>query len=169
MLNAGWRVPSNGFLKINVDGSYRDADSVMGGGGLLRSSTSTWVGGFMLQARDGNPLMAEASAMRAGLLFSWDNDVRRLICESDCLELVKMVTDHVRAQVLIHGSILRDIWEVLDRDWQVHVCWCSRESNSAADWLARRGSWLSMEGLSVLAAPPPELDVIVLRDSLGLV
>lgn len=46
LLSIKWEAPPIGFIKLNVDGSVLEANSVMGTGGLLRSETGDWLKGF---------------------------------------------------------------------------------------------------------------------------
>lgn len=83
-----WNPPACGEVKLNIDGSFRDLEGVMGCGGILRDHHGVWMSGFMAMVRDGSALMAESRALRGGLQLAWARGHRKLQCETDSRELV---------------------------------------------------------------------------------
>lgn len=73
--------------------------------------------GFKSHAMNGNPFYAEALALCDGLRLAWERGFRKLICESDNLELVKTVQQGGSLITHAHGQILSDIRELLNRNW----------------------------------------------------
>lgn len=47
----------------------------MGGGGLLRDSKGTWIQGFVMHGTGGNVLLAEAKALKDGLILALEKGV----------------------------------------------------------------------------------------------
>lgn len=164
-----WQPPSPEFLKLNSDGSYREDAIVMGGGGVLRDSSGKWVNGFISQYLEAAScsFLAEALALRDGLRLAWDNSIRKLICNSDCKELIDAIADPSCASFHAHGWVLREIHALMTRNWRVELSWCCRDVNMVADCLAKRGSLLPVAGYSALATPSPELEVLLLKDIIG--
>ncbi|XP_057418918.1 uncharacterized protein LOC130713139 [Lotus japonicus] len=118
-LMARWRPPSAGFLKLNSDGSYKEDAQVMGGVGLIRDSLGKWICGFISTYREAtnSPFLAEALAMRDGLILAWERGVRNIICNSDCQELMQIARDSARAIHHVHGWVLTEIQNLLSRSW----------------------------------------------------
>lgn len=58
-----WRAPPVSSIKINTDGSFREEDGIMGGGGLLRDNNGAWRGGFMWCGLGGDLFTAEATTL----------------------------------------------------------------------------------------------------------
>lgn len=48
----------------------------------------------------------------------------------------------------------------------MNLFWCGRDGNMATDWLARKGSLLSVTGVQVVNVPHPDLEVLLVRDTL---
>ncbi|XP_057442373.1 uncharacterized protein LOC130734086 [Lotus japonicus] len=117
---------------------------------------------------NGSPFCAEALALRDGLRLAWERGFRKIICESDSLEVVKVVQHGGRFDTHVHGQILSEIGELLNRKWRVELGWVAREGNMVADWLAKQGSLLSLCGFNVVDVTPPGLGLLLLKDSLGV-
>ncbi|KAJ1421079.1 Ribonuclease H-like superfamily [Sesbania bispinosa] len=87
-----------------------------------------------------NPLMpsiqhvieAELIALMKGLHFAWENSFQKLICETDSLEVIHLITNYSEAMQSPFHDTLR-----LDRDWDVCVKHVFREANLVADRLAK--------------------------------
>lgn len=74
-----------------MDGSFLYTNSVIGLGGLVRSSTGEWLAGFSSNDGQGDALLAEILAVRNGLTLAWNLGVRKVICESDSLDTVSIL------------------------------------------------------------------------------
>ena len=86
----GWRPPENGVLKINTYAAI-DSDQCRGGaGGVARSSTSLL--GAWCKPHNGvtNPLIAEALALRDGVIVAKIRGFQHVVMEMDCLEVVDL-------------------------------------------------------------------------------
>lgn len=125
LLIAKWRPPPDGFLKLDVDGSYSQEHEVMGGGGVLRDHSGTWIAGFMSRKDAGTPFLAETWALLNGLVFAWDRGVRQVDCTSDNKELVQLLLAPSVLRDQIHAGVLRTILALMQRNWQVRVSWCA--------------------------------------------
>lgn len=112
--------------------------------------------------------LTEVMALRDGLRVAWEQGCRRLICESDCLELVRNLANVDWVSMHSHGGILREIRDMMGWSWKIDISWIAIEGNMVADWLAKRGSSLVSSGIHELALPPPELKILLLKDSLGV-
>lgn len=55
-----WHQPGEGFLKLNTDGSYKEASSQACAGGILRDEADRWIAGFKANLGCCDSLMAEA-------------------------------------------------------------------------------------------------------------
>lgn len=65
-----------GCVKLNTNENFLETVDSMGGGGLLRDNTGSWLGGFLWRKDGGSPFIAEASTLREGLLFAWNKGYR---------------------------------------------------------------------------------------------
>lgn len=88
---AAWQPPSNGKVKLNVDGIWHPTRNKMGGGGVLRDHVGRWISGFTSFRGQGAPFLAELLALDQGLQHTWNLGYRDVVCESDSLEVVTSV------------------------------------------------------------------------------
>ena len=86
-----WKPPPDSYIKLNSDGSSFGNPSTAGFGGLLRNADGDWIVGFSGYCGVVDNLCAELLALRRGLKLAWDYGYRQLICEIDCLEIVRLV------------------------------------------------------------------------------
>ncbi|XP_057426445.1 uncharacterized protein LOC130719864 [Lotus japonicus] len=143
---AFWRAPPAGEFKLNTDGVFDLTGARMAVGG--------------------NPITAEIGALKHGLVLLWNANIRKAICEVDCLEIVKALSEN-RYQFHELASELLDLKLLLDRDWCIELTHISRDANAAADCLAGMGGGLQCP-IEYLEAPPQQLAPILARDLLAL-
>lgn len=113
LLSMGWKPPTAGFVKLNTDGSFFDNGGAMGGGGLVRDSSGSWVAGFLFQEVVGSTFLAEALAFIHGLKFTWEHGAWKLLCKSDCKDLVQVIAYPKSARVHVHGAVITEIQHML--------------------------------------------------------
>lgn len=160
-MSDSWKPPPAGTVKLNVDGSFGGEPHRMGGGGVFRDSKGTWMGGFISFETGGNPLLAEATALRDGLECGWQRGFRNLICEVDCQELISSLGDQERTRFM---PVLQDINNWLLRDWIVVLQPVNRIANRVADRLARLGAESLQPGVHVWDNPQLEIMTLMLSD-----
>lgn len=160
-----WQGPSNGKLKLNVDGSFNISADLMCTGGLLRDALGKWNSGFSSVEGPGDALLAELIAVRNGLQHAWNEGVRLLLCESDCLEVVQLLTEGKDHSFHVHAGVIEEILQMAQRDWSIQFNHVMREANMCSDYLARNAArettrWKTWN------VPPPLLEDLLLHDSL---
>ncbi|XP_057425724.1 uncharacterized protein LOC130719098 [Lotus japonicus] len=116
----------------------------------------------------GNAFRAEAKALREGLQTAWNQGTQKLLCETGCKELVDILRDDHRVATHPQVILLQEIRSFMTHAWQLHLSWTPRESNQAADWLAKHSYRGSGMEITTLDAPGPELQVLILQDALGI-
>lgn len=112
--------------------------------------------------------LAEATTLRDGIQLAWDHGHRNSLCEVDCFDLITVLSDVESIRLHIHASALQEVHELLNRNWTTNLSWIHKEGNSAAYWLAKEGATFRIPGLRVVASLPPELDFLLLKDSLSV-
>ncbi|KAF3452991.1 hypothetical protein FNV43_RR03424 [Rhamnella rubrinervis] len=79
-----WLAPSNGYLKLNVDGGYQYHTSKMKSGGVISDENGDWVDGFIANTGKlggyANPTLAEVYGLLYGLKLA---EIRRHKIEMD--------------------------------------------------------------------------------------
>ncbi|XP_057451810.1 uncharacterized protein LOC130743585 [Lotus japonicus] len=163
-----WRPPQENFVKLNTDGSFREPKNCMGGGGILRDKAGCWIAGFTSLAHGGDPFVAEALGLKEGLLMAWNSGHRNISCDIDCDNLVILLEEGHLERVHHHPqvAILKEIMQLMARNWRVSISWIHRDGNSAADWLSKQGYNLSSPSTQAIHQLEQELQLILLRDSL---
>ncbi|KAJ1405719.1 Ribonuclease H domain [Sesbania bispinosa] len=151
-----WKAPPMGYAKLNIDGSFIFDSREMGYGGVLRDSEGTWQWGFSGLAEQGSVIEAELVALMKGLHFAWENSFRKLICETDSLEVVHLITNYSEEVQSPFHDTLRSLMMWLDRDWDVCVKHVFREANLVADRLAKLRN-RGVIGVSFWTIPPLEV------------
>lgn len=162
VVNLKWERPPPGKLKLNIDGSFREHEDVMGSGGVLRDEHGAWMCGFASHVCGGNAFLAETIALRDGLRLAWSKGIRDLICESDCKELLAAIEDTDTARFVLE---VQQIVELLQRNWSVSLRYIPRHCNGVADYLAKYFS--RPTPLTMMEEPWPDLQTLLLYDLVG--
>ncbi|XP_028775906.1 uncharacterized protein LOC114732739 [Neltuma alba] len=132
--------------------------------GVARDHDGAFVDGFMFKIGRGNSLHAELWAVLWGLKRSWELIWKRLIIETDCMEVIDLV---VSGWPDYHPDwhLLEEIKWWMDREWDVRLDWCSRDVNLAADTLAKK-PLLSAKGINFFCTPPRCIQSLVGTDAI---
>ncbi|XLS95417.1 hypothetical protein HN51_071425 [Arachis hypogaea] len=89
-----WVPPSEGAIKLNVDGSSRGNPGRAGCGGLLRDQDGNCITGFVSHIGFAGSIAAELVAIRHGLWLAWQFGYRKVECESDCMVALEIIHDN---------------------------------------------------------------------------
>ncbi|XP_024630926.1 uncharacterized protein [Medicago truncatula] len=108
-------------------------------GGVIRNSAGLYLSGFSGFIADSTDiLLAELSAIHRGLLMAADMELEDLVCYSDSLLSINLIT----GQASIYHSyavLIQDIRDLLvTHNFTVHHC--LREGNQCADFMAKLGA-----------------------------
>ncbi|MQM06758.1 hypothetical protein Taro_039590 [Colocasia esculenta] len=88
-----WLTPPQGRLKLNVDGAFNVTTNEAGGGGILRDHKGNMYCAFANCYKDlKSSLIAEALALRDGLLMCCNKGINDVQVETDSLNLLHIVT-----------------------------------------------------------------------------
>ncbi|XP_057445019.1 uncharacterized protein LOC130737284 [Lotus japonicus] len=137
----------------------------MGYGGLMRDSQGDWICGFHGFQAGGSALLSEARALKLGLQIAWDRGYKDVICNVDCRDLLRVLDD---PETWIFFPVLREIYELRMRSWNLTLSAINRDCNQPADWLAKKGASSPSMAICVLEAPPSTLEILILRDRLTI-
>ncbi|XP_057442323.1 uncharacterized protein LOC130734042 [Lotus japonicus] len=168
LLCNAWSPPPTNMVKCNSDGSFCDSNQRIGGGGIIRDHLGRWVVGCYSGEAGDSAFRAEAVAMRDVLQLAWEKGFRRVICDVDCAELASIITDEAASQRHAEFLVLGSIRQLLAREWNVRINCVHRESNIVADYLARRGAAARSSGAWVIESPDPDVEYLLLKDSLSI-
>lgn len=123
-----WVPPPPSVTKFNSDGAFNSSRSLAAFGVIARDSGGAahcWRAG---RSTAGSAIFIEAWALRIACATALEMNFAEVIFESDCLELVKAVTDGKGACPWEVNTMVEDINEWAKcRRWS--FVWCCREKN----------------------------------------
>jgi ribonuclease HI len=150
---------------LNVDGSCLGTPIRAGYVGIIRNSAGFFLTGFSgFIASTSDILMAELTAIHRGLLLAVESGIDELVCYSDSMQSVKLLTEHA-SLYHAYAVLIQDIKDLLQtRNFSLHHC--LREGNQCADLLAKLGA-NSNEDYVKHASPPSDLVPLIKIDATG--
>jgi ribonuclease HI len=154
MVPVKWHAPPLGWAKLNTDGSSLGNPGLAGGGGVIRDSSGSWLGGFSRYLGHTTSVQAELRALKDGLILASDLVIPYLIVEMDSLVAVNLVSSLSIVNVFL-SSLVNDCRLLLEKFQQVTINHIYREANKCADILAKDGcSMLGALDFSLFSSPP---------------
>ena len=163
-INGRWCKPPPGYLKLNVDGSFRDGRATFAG--VLRDHRGVWMWGFTGVSHVSSSLAAELHALSQGLMLLIQRHAFRTLIEPDSSEAINLLHDYVEpehplsAQLVTCKSLHRQLWSS-------PVFWTVRSCNMLADGLAKFGHMLGDSPCFVFFdSCPPQLEELLLQDTI---
>lgn len=159
-----WKRPDFGWIKLNTDGSI-DSENA-GIGGLFRDYKGNAICGFVSKASGHDIFLVELWAIWRGLVLALNLRIQVIWVESDSLSVVNTIN----RQQPYSGkadACLKQIWLLLKKFKKYKVSHSWRETNRAADYLAK----MVVERDVVLwpADFPTSLNNIIKDDAEGMV
>jgi ribonuclease HI len=137
-IRQGWRKPPKDYIMLNIDVSYDDDNGCGSTSAIIRDSS----GGMIAVTNTYIPHlvdapMAEAYALKEGLMLAQHIGGNRLIVQSDCMEVVEIMrnggfTANLAAAIYDECNI---VW---GRFQEISIEHSSREANQVARELARQ-------------------------------
>ncbi|GAU49093.1 hypothetical protein TSUD_137780 [Trifolium subterraneum] len=155
----GWKIPQEGWIKLNCDGSQNDRVGLAGRGGLLWDSNGKWIKGYSRKIGSCDALHAEMWGMYVGMNLAWSQRITHLHVESDSKVLIDMVTERIKLNGSTPTLVVR-IRNLLALSWQVILSHTWHEGNRSTDWLANFSYSLDSFDIHVLETPHRELPQI---------
>lgn len=158
-----WKKPELGWTKLNTDGSI-DRDNA-GFGGLFRDCKGDPICAYVSKAPRHDIFLVELWAIWRGLVLALGIGIRVLWVESDSLSVVKTINRKQPYGPKAH-SCLKHIWDILKKFEKYKVTHSWRETNRAADHLAK----MDLLGSDIVLWPkdfPNSLYKIIKDDAQG--
>ncbi|PNX61102.1 ribonuclease H, partial [Trifolium pratense] len=84
----GWKVPEEGWVKVNIDGASK-GERLAGCGGLIRDHQGRWCGGFAKFVGAGSAFVAELWGVLEGLKLARRKGFRKVEVNIDSSSVVK--------------------------------------------------------------------------------
>ncbi|KAJ1437894.1 Ribonuclease H-like superfamily [Sesbania bispinosa] len=132
-----WSPPESDWFKINVDDSFILHTQLMGAGGLIQNSFGRWIRGFSSFEDVGDILLAELLAILRGLQVAHSLGLQFIVCESDSISAVDLISNHHLVDGGFYVEALSRIRAMQCYFAQVVFRTISRSINVPAGFLAR--------------------------------
>ena len=150
----GWRKPPDGCLMVNVDASFDDEKGCASTGAIIRDGSGSMIAASMtyIPYVVDTP-MAEAHALKEGVMLAQHIGGIRLIFQSDCQEVVDIMSNEgftANSGAAIYDEIMI-VWKGFDQISMEHL---HSEANQVAHELARRA--MSLEQNCYWDDDPPD-------------
>lgn len=146
-----WEKPPDSWVKINVDGAAQGNPGNAGMGGLIRDASGCWLEGFSVFLGISSNIVAELWAILKGLQLAWDRGYKQVILESDSKAGLSLIAD---AEVVsTHFNLVKQIRDMMHRNWECELKHIWREANNCADWLAKES--VRQQASHVILQVPP--------------
>ncbi|KAJ1421326.1 Zinc finger C2H2 superfamily [Sesbania bispinosa] len=129
-----WTKPESGWTKLNTDGSIHRETA--GFGGLLRDYRGEPICAFVSKAPQGDVFLVELWAIWRGLVLSLGLGIKSIWVESDSMSVVKTINKKQPSCPKADSS-LKQIWKLLNKFDKYKISHSWRETNRAADHLAK--------------------------------
>jgi ribonuclease HI len=133
----GWKPPRESFIKLNTDGAYK-VNQIAGCGGVVRGSHGEWLGGFAKGIGLCSAFVAELWGVYEGLKLVYRLGFKNVELEVDSEAVVGVIKSGC---TMSYGgsTLLKRIWQLLEKDWKVEISHVYREANNCADALTNIG------------------------------
>lgn len=139
-----WFPPKEGFMKLNIDSTWKYVNEA-GGGGVFRRPAGSWFLGFSSKFNVHSPSAAVLYALREGLMIAKDFMIDKLKVETDALNL-KLLLEKVNDQSHHDlGPVLREVAQLLGQSWIIsftHIPhFCNKVAHSLTTHFSGDGYW----------------------------
>ncbi|KAF7807010.1 ribonuclease H [Senna tora] len=161
-----WKPPMEGWIKVNMDGSYNHCTKKMSCGAVIRNDKGDWLMGLAKPMGSGSALQAEICGIILGLEMAWKYGMKKETMETDSTEALDFAQDLYDKNHPLR-YLAEKIKEYKDRNWQVVFKHTFRETNRVAYFLAKYARNRSCEDC-FLTSPPDECIELVKNDAQGL-
>lgn len=127
--NGKWCKPPLGYLKLNVDESFRDGQAAYGG--VLRDCHGMWIWGFVGIVSLSSSLAEELHALNMGLQLFLRKNITRVLVETNASAALNLMHGYADYHRPMHALILecKQIHHVL---WSSPIAWVLCNCNMLA-------------------------------------
>jgi ribonuclease HI len=160
-----WNPPREGYIKLNTDGACKSGQ-LAGCGGVIRGSQGEWIHGFAKNVGKCNAFVAELWGVLEGLRCVRRMGFSKVEINIDSVSVVQLLQQR-NLHSMSGGTVTRQIWKLLDLNWDIEITHSYREANKCADALANVGCSLGRD-IVFYDVCPPFLSHFLVEDNLGI-
>ncbi|KAE8661549.1 hypothetical protein F3Y22_tig00113725pilonHSYRG00943 [Hibiscus syriacus] len=128
-----WEPLSMGTFYLNTDGSV-DQNNRGSAGGVLRDHLGSFIMGFNRNLGTTTVIQSKLWGILQGLSLAWDRGFRHVILQNESSDAFKMLTSASPNSLL---TLVRTIFELINRNWRVDFKLIRKEANMVVDSLAK--------------------------------
>ncbi|MFQ6620209.1 hypothetical protein Gotur_001056 [Gossypium turneri] len=119
MMDNNWKLPTSGWVKVNLDGSVSHCNLRATVGGVAKGPRGGWLDGFRMVTSMAYIFMVEAQVMLEGLNLAWDQGFRQVELESDNALLIEAIQNGLAAASNVDE--VKMIHNYYSKTWQLVV------------------------------------------------
>jgi ribonuclease HI len=160
-----WSPPKIAFVKLNTDGACRQ-NQIAGCGGVIRGNQGEWLGGYARCVGLCSAFVAELWGVLEGLRCVRRLGFLNIELHIDSVAVVQVLKKR-RVNSSMGHALAKQIWKLIDRDWNIEISHTYREANNCADALANLGCSLDYD-LVFFDDCPSSIREIFANDSRGI-
>ena len=163
-----WTKPPTSWVKLNTDGTMYGNPVKVGGGGVLRSSSGDWIGGFVRRTGSTSSTVAELWALKDGLTMAKQMGIENICIEMDVELIVQLVSRPSMVNLMLEPllSECRNLIQTFPSSSVAHVF---REANGYVNRLARMRVELVVTDFLFLFEPPDVVGKMLASDKADIV
>ncbi|GLT73561.1 hypothetical protein SLA2020_454110 [Shorea laevis] len=161
-----WTKPPSNVIKLNTDGSAKGNPGISAAGGIFRDCQGNWKLGYARNIGWSNSLTAELWAIRDGLQLAIMHNFFHIIIESDSLVAIHLLHESPPASHNLRPLIF-DCRELLQQIPKAELKHIVRESNMAADQMAKHGHEIQLDFV-IFEDIPPSVKQYCIADMMGI-
>ncbi|KAE8797985.1 Alanyl-tRNA synthetase [Hordeum vulgare] len=139
----GWRPPELDQVKINTDAAVRFLEEKSGAGGVARSQTALMGAWCKPHLGVTDPMIAEALALRDGVIFANLRGYANVITDTDSLEIVILWNNRHNSRSVV-APVIYEIEELADSFHSFVIQHVSRSANGPAHLCVQRACNVSV-------------------------
>ncbi|GLT27441.1 hypothetical protein SLA2020_024380 [Shorea laevis] len=160
-----WEPPPHDWIKLNTDGSVIGNPGMGSCGGLFRNSQGMWIIGYTCNIGHTTALAAELWAIRDDLQTAINLHFNSIIVETDCYVAYQLLSTAANLHHP-HSTLIMDCRALLNVIPQVRLRHIFRESNMAADAIAKKGTHAL--AFVILYNCPADVELLYFADAIGV-
>ena len=138
----------------------------MGIGVVVRDIQGDWISGMSNNYSQGSVFKAELLAIESGLHHVWDLQKKDIVCYTDFLQAVQVITTMMEVSSYWEREIIIRIRTMLSWNWKLMLRHIHRDRNFVADALVRDASLVDYS-IRLWTTPPSAVVALLCKDALA--
>ncbi|CAN0904087.1 Putative ribonuclease H protein At1g65750 [Linum grandiflorum] len=138
LVEVKWKLPRDGWMCLNSDGSVHAGTRKAAAGGVIRDSRGEVLSAFSLNSGSCSITRAEIRGVMYGVEVAWKLGVHKLEIQVDSKCVVEILNGSDRSSDQ-YENLITKFQRLRARDWEIRLINIYRKANCFADALPARG------------------------------